>query len=165
MLTHLMKISTCERTDSTPSADEFYLLSMLVQSQHMLGVNKIRYETTICDKWEQHMDWGPLNKSPYMSTSGKLPSPFQTLAEVRNWARLKNLPVLPLLAALCSMSTHILHSGRRSFYWHCLNCIVTVQGLSTLYLSLPQSSLYQRREAQKGERITYTRAVFLRCSA
>lgn len=50
MLIHLMKTGTCERTESTPSADEFYLLSMLVQSQHMLGVNKIRYETTICDK-------------------------------------------------------------------------------------------------------------------
>lgn len=37
---------------------------MLVQSQHMPGVNKIHYKTTVCDKWEQHMDWGPLNKSP-----------------------------------------------------------------------------------------------------
>lgn len=43
-----------------------------------------------------------------------------------------NLPVLPLLVALCSVSTHILHTGRGSFYWHCLNCIVTVQWLSTL---------------------------------
>ena len=165
MLTHLMKTSTCDRTDSTPSADEFYLLSMLVQSQHMLGVNKIRYKTTICDKWEQHMDWGPLNKSLYASSSRKLPSPFWTLAEVRNWAQHRNLPVLPLLVALCSMSTHVLQAGRGSFYWHCLNCIITVQGLSTLSLSSAQSSPYQRREAQKGERITYTRAVFLRCSA
>lgn len=165
MLTHLMKTSTYERTDSTPSADEFYLLSMLVQSQHMLGVNKIPYEKTICDKREQHMDWGPLNKFPYASTSRKRPSPFRTLAEVRHWARHRNLPVLPLLVALCSVSTHILHPGRGSFYWHCLNCIITVQGLSTLSLSSVQSSPYQRREVQKGERITYTRAVFLWCSA
>lgn len=64
MFTHLMKTSTCERTDSTPSADEFYLLSVLVQSQHTLGVNTVRYKTTICDKREQHMDWKPLNRSP-----------------------------------------------------------------------------------------------------
>lgn len=101
-----MKTSTCERTDSTPSADEFYLLSMLLLSQHMLGVNKIPYETTICDKWEQHMHWGPLNQPPYAPISQKLPSPFRTLAEVGNWARHRNLPILALPAALCSVSTH-----------------------------------------------------------
>lgn len=77
------------------------------------------------------------------------------LLRVRNWARHRNLPVLPLLAALCSVSTHVLHAGRGSFYWHCLNCIVTVQGLSTLSLSSTQSSPHQRREAQKGELRTH----------
>lgn len=66
MLSHLKQTNTCERTDSTPSADEFYLLFMLIQSQNMLGVNKIHYKTTIYDKWDQHMDWGPLNKFPHM---------------------------------------------------------------------------------------------------
>lgn len=154
-----MKTSTCERTDSTPSADEFYLLSMLVPSQHMLGVNKIPYETTICDKWEQHTHWGPLNQPPYAPISQKLPSPFRTLAEVGNWARHRNLPILALPAALCSVSTHVLHAGRGSFYWHCLNYIVTVQGLSTLCLSSAQSSPYQRREAQERENYVHTSSV------
>lgn len=56
MLTYVRKTSTCERTGSTPSAAELYLLSELAQSQHMLGVNKIRQETTVSDKQEQHMD-------------------------------------------------------------------------------------------------------------
>lgn len=159
MFTHLRKTSTCARTDSPPSADEFYLLSVLVQSQHMLGVNKIRYKATICDKRDQHMDGRQLKRPPYVS-----PPPFQTLAVVRNRARHK-LTRPPVLVALCSVSTHVLQAGRGSFYWHCLNCIVTVQGLSTLCLSSAQSSPYQRKETQKAERITYTQAVFLRCSA
>lgn len=56
MLTHIRKTSTGERAGSTPPAVELYLLSEPAQSQHMLGVNKIRQETTVCDRQEQHMD-------------------------------------------------------------------------------------------------------------
>lgn len=160
MLIHLMKTSTCERTDSIPSADEFYLLSMLVQSQHMLGVNKIRYETTICDKREQHMDWGPLNKSPYASTSQKLPSPFRTLAEVRNWARHRIVPILLLLAALCSVSTHVLHAGRGSFYWHCLNYIVnSARTVNPVSFISTEFSLSEKRSTKGRENYVHTSSV------
>lgn len=97
----------------------------------MLGVNKIHYKTTIYDKWDQHMDWGPLNRFLHTQEHDRnYHHPYELLQRSIGWDR--NLPVLPLLVALCSMSTHILHTGRGSFYWHCLNCIVTVQWLSTL---------------------------------
>lgn len=89
MLTRLMKISTCKRTDSTPSADKFYLLSVPVQSQHMLGVNKSitrqQFVTNESNTWTEDQWTGP----PCTSTSQKLPSPSWTVAEVRNWARHK----------------------------------------------------------------------------
>lgn len=88
----------------------------------------------------------------YIARWQKLPSPLQTLADV-SW-RDRNLPVLPLLMALCSISTHILYTGRGSLYWHCLNCIITVQGLSTL--SHQHRFLLIRERMHNRERELYT---------
>ena len=163
MHTHFMQTSTCKRTDSTPSADAFYLLSVLVQSQHMLGVNKIHYKTTICDKWEQHMDWGPLNRSPIHINITETTIIFRTLAEVRNWARHRNLPSTAS-DTLLRVNTRPPHWQRKfllalsKLYHYSARTVNPVSFIST------ESSLSEKRSTKGRENYVHTSSVSLMLS-